>query len=123
MKKAIVFVLVLIIGSSLFAQGIQSINGNDWVRYTRGEKITFVTGWFSSLSTLMQMTQYWRENFELSDPANNILTTIDQWSFYGTLSVGDIIRILDSNYANPENRHWTIWSVIIVDTNKAWWSE
>jgi hypothetical protein len=121
MKKIALLLVFVLIGSFAFAQSVLSTNGNDWVRWTSMEKQMYTTGWLSSLDALMQLAEYWQENYELTEASTNVLNAVTDWAFYKNVGTRDLVILLDRAYSDPAVRKFEIWDVLLTLNNKEWW--
>lgn len=122
MRKVAILLMFLLIGNIVFAQGKNVLDntGYDWVSWTTMEKTKFVLGWMSSLSALIELINYWQDEYEMTEGTNNALNAIMDWSFYdGT--VGDIILVLDRTFTDVGAREYRIWDVLLTLYDKEWW--
>lgn len=123
MKKIVVsIVLIFVLIAGTFAQNILDIDGNQWYSWTTLEKQKYVLGWYASLASLQVLLNDLRtkSSIELTEQTLQMMTVINNWSVYQH-TVGDLVKLLDRTYENPEARRFKIWDVLLTVTEKEWW--
>lgn len=122
MKKLAILCVLLTLGSIVFAQNFVLDNsGTDWVSWTTMEKEKYILGWMSALSAMIELIEYWQENYEVLEATNNTLDTLRMWGFYRGTTVRDIIKVLDRVYTDPGTRKYKIYDVLLTSYDKEWW--
>ncbi len=121
MKKLFLIGVLLLIGLSLFAQSsVRDYNGYDWQNWTSMEQEKFITGYFVGFDTFRVFIEDMPE-----PPDNNLkefLISLYNWATFPG-NVGDMMKILDRWYSDPEFLEFPIYEVILVAYEKDWWIE
>lgn len=102
MKKLLVVLVVLVVGTPAFAQ---TNDGFDWVKWSRVEKLTFVMGVFD---TLVAMNQMFVEGGASQDYADSLT--------YIPGTVGDLVDEIDAIYSDYQVRPAPVIMAILMIT-------
>ncbi len=117
----------------VFETGILGLTGEQWINTSQDTKEGFAIGYMFGLNLLYRLAQdmidsdtftetviadYGVEGF---DSAYELLNLMKSWAWYDVTFMG-IVEKLDKVYANPANRHYSIFEVLLVEYDKNWWT-
>lgn len=141
MKKIIIIGLMLSLALSAFCQlkdtpkyanGVLSINGDNWVNFNYDTKYGFAIGIFWSFDTTREFllrtnndeafSPLLKETFGENAPeaVRAYMNNLYEWCFFEGNAI-NIINVLDKAYSYKENRKYQVIEVLLIEYNKAWW--
>lgn len=140
MKKLALALVLLFAVTMAFAQaprfeeGVLSMNGYQWMASSSEAKAGFAVGILFGVDTVRQLVAYIGnvEGFaemlisnygEEAVPAiSDFVDNLYLWCSWD-VSSEDILALLDTAYSSIKNRKFSIFEVLMLETEKAWWGD
>jgi len=124
MKKTLLILVVLLIGSSVYAGSTMDMTGDDWIEMTREQKEYFILGMFMGLDIIRECIADSPTGSNIEDEngftTDDYMTYMADYFVLGT-TVAEATDNLDAYYRFKANRDYYIWSSIMFIYEKIWW--
>lgn len=113
------FVVVLLCVSIFgFAQNVEDIDGFDWVNFSNNDKIGYVVGFYSGLSTIWEWMFLEAGGAEAPPEVRERL----KHYFYIELGIDELIIRIDDYYSSYDERQYKLNDTILWLIGKDYWN-
>ena len=118
MKRMFIMVLLVFVCSFVFADFVENMNGEEWVSWSRDQRVAYVQGFMSAYSSV-----WGRMLVSFGQQADSETRDMLMDWFYFPMSVGDVVRYVNDYYSYSDNLRFKITEVIMLAGGKDYWNK